>query len=186
MALRKLLILRKLRSGCLEGRTALIQPIDNSFSAVLRSAAVHRASEFGDRLPRPFQADTLRRGRLFPKGDSGSALGDGANGTRRKPTTAIRTDIEQHLFDTLGAERALVAADPRIGRVGRQIPVAIFAVGPQLQHDCYCPSRAAAASTAARRRATNGALSSRTRASTAGGAVSGDPASNGGSGAYSI
>jgi hypothetical protein len=29
MALRKLLILRKLRSSCLEGRTALIQPIVN-------------------------------------------------------------------------------------------------------------------------------------------------------------
>ena len=32
MALRKLLILRKPRSGCLEGRRALIQPIDNSFT----------------------------------------------------------------------------------------------------------------------------------------------------------
>ena len=32
MALRKFLILRKPRSGCLEGRTALIQPIDNSFT----------------------------------------------------------------------------------------------------------------------------------------------------------
>ena len=129
MGLRKMLILRKLplrdaacggssgQGGCLEGRTALIQPIDNSFSVVLRSAAVHRASEFGDRLPRPFQVDTLRRGRLFPKGDSGSALGDGANGTRRKPTTAIRTDIEQHLFDALGAERALLRTNSGIGRV---------------------------------------------------------------------
>ena len=33
MILRKFLILRKPRSGCLEGRTALIQPIDNSFTA---------------------------------------------------------------------------------------------------------------------------------------------------------
>ena len=33
MALREFLILRKPRSGCLEGRTALIQPIDNSFTA---------------------------------------------------------------------------------------------------------------------------------------------------------
>jgi hypothetical protein len=33
MALRKLLILRKLRSSCLEGRTALIQPIVNFLTA---------------------------------------------------------------------------------------------------------------------------------------------------------
>jgi len=32
MELRKLLILRKLRSGCLEGRTAPIQRIFNSFT----------------------------------------------------------------------------------------------------------------------------------------------------------
>gem|GEM_PF-5315295 len=33
MALRNVLILRRPRSGCLEGRTALIQPIVNSFTA---------------------------------------------------------------------------------------------------------------------------------------------------------
>ena len=32
MPLRKFLILRKPRSGCLEGRTALIQPFENSFT----------------------------------------------------------------------------------------------------------------------------------------------------------
>jgi hypothetical protein len=33
MALRNILILRKPRRGCLEGRTALIQPIADSFTA---------------------------------------------------------------------------------------------------------------------------------------------------------
>jgi hypothetical protein len=33
MALKEFLILRKPRSGCLEERTALIEPIDNSFTA---------------------------------------------------------------------------------------------------------------------------------------------------------
>jgi hypothetical protein len=33
MALRKSLILRKLRSGCLEGRTALIPPVVNFLTA---------------------------------------------------------------------------------------------------------------------------------------------------------
>jgi hypothetical protein len=39
MALRKLLILRKLRSSCLEGRTALIQPIVNFLTA--SKAGIH-------------------------------------------------------------------------------------------------------------------------------------------------
>src|SRR5262245_29893557 len=36
MALRKFLILRKLRSSCLEGRTALIQPIVSFLTVALR------------------------------------------------------------------------------------------------------------------------------------------------------
>jgi len=36
MALRKFLILRKPRSGCLEERTAVIQPTVNSFTASFR------------------------------------------------------------------------------------------------------------------------------------------------------
>ena len=57
MALREFLILRKPRSGCLEGRSALIQPIDNSFTGsqgeaglrikylILRSAPAERVSK---------------------------------------------------------------------------------------------------------------------------------------------
>jgi hypothetical protein len=45
MALRNVLILRKLRSGCLEGRTALIQPIINSFTS-------SKAGVQGDNAPR--------------------------------------------------------------------------------------------------------------------------------------
>jgi hypothetical protein len=36
MALRKVLSLRKPRSGCLEGRTGLIQPLVNFFTAAFR------------------------------------------------------------------------------------------------------------------------------------------------------
>jgi hypothetical protein len=36
MAVRNVLILRKPQSGCLEGRTALVQPIVNSFTASRR------------------------------------------------------------------------------------------------------------------------------------------------------
>ena len=61
---------------------------------------------------------------------------DGANRPRHKPAAAIRADIVQHLFDTLGAERALVSTDAGIRRAGRQVLIAAFAVGPQFQHDC--------------------------------------------------
>src|SRR6202022_1623065 len=57
--------------------------------------------------------------------------------------------------------------------------------GPRLRS--HAPgSRRAAVAPASRRRTAMGALSSRTRARTEGGAVSGLPASNGGAGAYSI
>jgi hypothetical protein len=34
----------------------------------------------------------------------------------------------------LAAKRALIRADPGVERMGRQIPVAAFAIGPQFQH----------------------------------------------------
>jgi hypothetical protein len=80
--------------------------------------------------------------------------------------------------DAIGAERAFVAADAGIRGVRRQILVAPFAVGSELQ--------AAAASIASCRWGALDALRSRTCARIAGGALSGVPASKGGSGAYSI
>src|SRR5260370_13540019 len=49
---------------------------------------------------------------------------------------AIGTMPVEHSFGALAAKRALVGADPGVQRVGRQIPVAAFAIGPQLQHPC--------------------------------------------------
>jgi len=65
MALRKLLILRKPRSGCLEGRRALIQPIDNSFKGSQHEGEASKSlpSRRGDALSsRPGFPDSLLRG----------------------------------------------------------------------------------------------------------------------------
>lgn len=51
-----------------------------------------------------------------------------------KPATAIRTDIVQTLFHTIPAEGAFEAADHGLGRIGRQILVATFAVGTHFKH----------------------------------------------------
>jgi hypothetical protein len=47
LALRNVLILRKPRNGCLEGRTALIQPIVDSFTSSVREREGSIASAMG-------------------------------------------------------------------------------------------------------------------------------------------
>ena len=105
--------------------------------------------ECGDLLGRPFEVDPRCRRRPFGKTNSGTPLADRPDRAWRKPATAIRADIEQNLVDALGAERALERTNSRIHRVGRQVLVAIFAIGSQLQHQpvpsyrmcCEPPSR---------------------------------------------
>ena len=50
-----------------------------------------------------------------------------------KATTAIGADIVQLLAHATSAERAFIAADHRVGGIGWQIAVTIFAIGAQLQ-----------------------------------------------------
>src|ERR1700757_4564234 len=49
-------------------------------------------------------------------------------------TAAIWATPREHPFGAIATERAFVGADPGVGRVGRQIPVAAFAVGRQFKH----------------------------------------------------
>ena len=56
MALRKFLILRKLRSGCLEGRTALIQLIVDFLTASFAGAMNETPSAMPARLEDDFEA----------------------------------------------------------------------------------------------------------------------------------
>src|SRR6185369_15147630 len=96
---------------------------------------------------------------------------------RRKAAAAIGTDVAQHLLDTVGAESALVAADPGFERSGRQRLVAMLAGRAQLQHQ---ESRAAASALALARLSSSGARRSRRRLTRSGPAFSGEPESNGG------
>src|SRR5882757_11410637 len=102
--------------------------------AVLRWNVPHPPGEFGDLLARPFQAHWFGGCRLFSQADAGAPLGGGPDRPRHEPTAAIGADIEQHILDARRAERAFIAADAGVGCVGRQILLAAFAVGPELQH----------------------------------------------------
>src|SRR4051794_40738350 len=55
------------------------------------------------------------------------------NGTRHKATAAVRAHIFEFGFDAILAKRTLVRANASVGRLGRQIFVAILAVRPKLQ-----------------------------------------------------
>ena len=59
---------------------------------------------------------------------------------RGKSTAAVRADIAEFGLDAIGAKRALIAADTRLRGVRRKIPVAIFAIGPELQRHDLSPS----------------------------------------------
>ena len=51
-----------------------------------------------------------------------------------KATCAIRADVVQHSINAVGAEGALVAANPRLGGGWRQVFVTHLAVRTQFQH----------------------------------------------------
>src|SRR4029077_11496491 len=103
--------------------------------------------ERGHILDRPFQVHPPRRRHLLLATHARPPLPRRADRAGCEPAAAIRANIMQMRLDAIGAERALVAANPRVPRVGRQVLVAIFAIRPQLQH--HRPSsRAAAASNA--------------------------------------
>ena len=64
----------------------------------------------------------------------GTMLPFGSYGSRDEAAAAIGADMAQHVFDAVGAERALIAADARLGGFRRQVPVAALAVGSKGQH----------------------------------------------------
>jgi hypothetical protein len=49
-------------------------------------------------------------------------------------STAVGANVAKDVRDAVGAERALVAADHGVWRVGRQVYVAQFTVGAQVEH----------------------------------------------------
>ncbi len=69
---------------------------------------------------------------LGPGRVSGKPLRQTA-GARGEGSAAIGTDAFEDAIGATGAERAFEAADPGFGGVRRQIPVATFAIGPELK-----------------------------------------------------
>src|SRR5919109_5170956 len=59
---------------------------------------------------------------------------DGTARTAHELAAAVGTPAAQGLAGAGGAERAFEGADPGVGGVAREIPVAALAVGAQLQH----------------------------------------------------
>src|SRR5579864_9450362 len=57
----------------------------------------------------------------------------GPDRPRCKAAAAVRADVEQFRVDAVRAEGAFVGADARVGRIRRQVLVAIFAIGTELQ-----------------------------------------------------
>lgn len=55
---------------------------------------------------------------------------------RAEAAAAVRTATMQHAVGAGLAERAFETADHRIGGIRRQVPVAAFAVGAELEHGC--------------------------------------------------
>ena len=82
----------------------------------------------------PFKVYAIGRGRLLGKPDAGSALGRRPDRTRAEAAAAVGADVVQVRIHAIRAERALEAADARVGGSRRQILVAVFAVRPEFQH----------------------------------------------------
>ena len=55
------------------------------------------------------------------------------DGPGNKSAAAVGAYVVQYRVHAVSTERAFVGADPRLGRIRRQIPVAIFAVRSNLQ-----------------------------------------------------
>src|ERR1700761_5281285 len=80
-----------------------------------------------------FEMDPLVRRRLGLGAHARPPLLCRADRSRRKSAAAVWADVLQFVFDTIRAERTLVAANARVGRGWRQVFVAVLAVRPKLQ-----------------------------------------------------
>ncbi|OJY30482.1 MAG: hypothetical protein BGO98_27595 [Myxococcales bacterium 68-20] len=80
------------------------------------------------------QMSAHRAGGVMRQSFAGPPLARRPDGTRDEAAATIGADIVQHGVDAIGAERTLIAADTGIGRVGRQVDIAAFAIGSEFEH----------------------------------------------------
>ena len=75
--------------------------------------------------------------RICPKKFATVPIRRRSDRSRNKPATAIGADIFQNVFDAGHAEGALIGADARLKRVGRQRPVAVLTGWLELKHGIF-------------------------------------------------
>ena len=68
------------------------------------------------------------RGALVTETNSWSSLCARPDWTPAEPAAAVRADIVKYVLDTVRAESAFIGADMRLGRLGWEVLVAVFAV----------------------------------------------------------
>ncbi len=61
------------------------------------------------------------------------------DGPTFEAATTVRAHVRQDRVDAVAAERALIRADHRVGRVGRERAVAVLAGGSEFQHGRIMP-----------------------------------------------
>jgi len=71
--------------------------------------------------------------RSCSQGDAGSPRSCGSNGSRHEAAAAVGANVAKDFVDAVGAKRTFVRADARLLRRRGQIPIAAFAVRPQVQ-----------------------------------------------------
>ena len=76
----------------------------------------------------------LRASRIVPEEVVALPIRRRSDWPRDKPAPAVGTDISQDLFDAGHAKRALIRADPRLGRIGWQRLIAMFAGRSEFKH----------------------------------------------------
>lgn len=91
----------------------------------------------------PLQVDALGRGWLLAEANARPAFYPGANGPWHKAAAAVRANVVQDMLNAACAERALVRAYPRVGRVRGQVAVAVFAIRSKFEHR-VCRARGSA------------------------------------------
>ena len=87
-------------------------------------------------MGRRFHRSMLHRGarRICPKEVVIVPIRRRSDRSRDEPAAAIWADISQNTFDTRNAEGALIGADARLKRVGRQRLIAVLAGRSKFKH----------------------------------------------------
>lgn len=86
-----------------------------------------------------FEVNALRRSRVLCERHPWPPFPCWPDRPRDKSAAAVRAHIAELVLDAVRTERAFIATDARLRRIGRKVLVAIFAVGPELQRHCSRP-----------------------------------------------